>query len=542
MLRIRQIEVPIDSKQEKMIRKKCSKILRVREDEIVGLKINKKSLDARKKPFLYYVYEVDVSVVREEKILSKTRNRDVFRMPEEVYHFPNQGEERLNFRPVIVGAGPAGLFCGYMLATYGYQPLILERGEKVEDRIKTVEEFWQSGKLDFSSNVQFGEGGAGTFSDGKLTTLVKDPFYRQKKVLEIFVECGAPQEILYESKPHIGTDLLRNIIINMRNKIISMGGEFRYHSLLTDLVIRDNQIKQIKINNQEMIDVDVLVLALGHSARDTFEMLSKTEIVMRAKPFAVGVRIEHPQSMINENQYGMENSKILPPASYKLTYHTKDNRGVYTFCMCPGGFIVNSSSEVGYLAINGMSNYRRDTENANSAIIVTISPKDFGENPLDGLNFQRNLEKKAYLLGKGKIPIQTYGDFKCDQKSISFGDVRPIMKGNYIFSNLWEIFPNYITKSLIEAIEYFDTKIKGFGRSDAILSAVESRTSSPIKIERNNLGVSAILGVYPTGEGAGYAGGITSSAMDGIFQAENIAKKYQNFDFVEETNVEKIER
>ncbi len=542
MLRIRQIEVPIDSEQEKMIRKKCSKILRVREDEIVGLKINKKSLDARKKPFLYYVYEVDVSVVREEKILSKTRNRDVFQMPEEVYHFPNQGEERLNFRPVIVGAGPAGLFCGYMLATYGYQPLILERGEKVEDRIKTVEEFWQSGKLDFSSNVQFGEGGAGTFSDGKLTTLVKDPFYRQKKVLEIFVECGAPQEILYESKPHIGTDLLRNIIINMRNKIISMGGEFRYHSLLTDLVIRDNQIKQIKINNQEMIDVDVLVLALGHSARDTFEMLSKTEIVMRAKPFAVGVRIEHPQSMINENQYGMENSKILPPASYKLTYHTKDNRGVYTFCMCPGGFVVNSSSEVGYLAINGMSNYRRDTENANSAIIVTISPKDFGENPLDGLNFQRNLEKKAYLLGKGKIPIQTYGDFKCDQKSISFGDVRPIMKGNYIFSNLWEIFPNYITKSLIEAIEYFDTKIKGFGRSDAILSAVESRTSSPIKIERNNLGVSAILGVYPTGEGAGYAGGITSSAMDGIFQAENIAKKYQNFDFVEETNVEKIER
>lgn len=542
MLRIRQIEVPIDSEQEKMIRKKCSKILGVREDEIVGLKINKKSLDARKKPFLYYVYEVDVSVVREEKILSKTRNRDVFQMPEEVYHFPNQGEERLNFRPVIVGAGPAGLFCGYMLATYGYQPLILERGEKVEDRIKTVEEFWQSGKLDFSSNVQFGEGGAGTFSDGKLTTLVKDPFYRQKKVLEIFVECGAPQEILYESKPHIGTDLLRNIIINMRNKIISMGGEFRYHSLLTDLVIRDNQIKQIKINNQEMIDVDVLVLALGHSARDTFEMLSKTEIVMRAKPFAVGVRIEHPQSMINENQYGMENSKILPPASYKLTYHTKDNRGVYTFCMCPGGFVVNSSSEVGYLAINGMSNYRRDTENANSAIIVTISPKDFGENPLDGLNFQRNLEKKAYLLGKGKIPIQTYGDFKCDQKSISFGDVKPIMKGNYIFSNLWEIFPNYITKSLIEAIEYFDTKIKGFGRSDAILSAVESRTSSPIKIERNNFGVSAILGVYPTGEGAGYAGGITSSAMDGIFQAENIAKKYQNFDFMEETNVEKIER
>lgn len=537
MIRIRQIEVPIDCEQEKMIRKKCSKILRVNERLILSFKINRKSLDARKKPHLYYVYEVDVSVNGEKRLLSKIKNSNVFLAPNEVYHFSQKGTEKLNFRPVIVGAGPAGLFCSYMLAKKGYRPLIFERGEKIEERVKTVEEFWQNGKLDLSSNVQFGEGGAGTFSDGKLTTLVKDPFFRQKKVLEIFVECGAPQEILYENRPHIGTDLLRNIIINMRNKIISMGGEFRYRSLLTHLIVQDDQIKQIEINHQEIIDVDVLVLALGHSARDTFEMLSKTSLVMMAKPFAVGIRIEHPQSMINESQYGLENSKILPPASYKLTYHTKDHRGVYTFCMCPGGFVVNSSSEEGYLAINGMSNYQRDTRNANSAIIVTISSKDFGEESLDGLTFQRSLEKKAYLLGKGKIPIQLYEDFKRNQKSTSLGKVIPMMKGDYTFSNLRDLFPSYISESLIEAIEYFDTRIKGFGRGDAILSAVESRTSSPIRIERNELGVSSILGVYPTGEGAGYAGGITSSAMDGIFQAENIAKIYQSFSLMEVEDV-----
>lgn len=530
MIRIRQIEVPIECEQEKLLLKKCSKILRIGESSIKNLKIRKRSLDARKKPLLYYVYEVDVSVVDEGKVLSKIRNRHVLKTIYQEYQFPSHGGEKLVSRPVIVGAGPAGLFCCYMLAKEGYRPIVIERGEPVEQRVKTVEEFWKNGKLNPSSNVQFGEGGAGTFSDGKLNTLVKDPFYRQKKVLEIFVECGAPREILYENKPHIGTDLLRGVIINIRKKIISMGGEFRYNSLLTAISVRDNKIRQIEINNQEFIDTDVLVLALGHSARDTFEMLSKTSLVMRAKPFAVGIRIQHPQSMINQSQYGVEKSDLLSPASYKLTFHTFDNHGVYTFCMCPGGFVVNSSSECGYLAINGMSNYKRDSENANSAIIVTVSPKDFGENPLDGLNFQRHLEEVTYLLGNGKIPVQTYYDFKLGQKSTFFKDVRPVMKGEYAFCNIREIFPAYITESLIEAIEYFDTKIKGFGRGDAILSAVESRTSSPIRIERDLFGVGSIKGIYPTGEGAGYAGGITSAAMDGILQAENIAKKYSSFD------------
>lgn len=537
MIRIRQIEVPIDGAQEEILLKKCSKILKIKEKCIKSLKINRRSLDARKKPLLYYVYEVDVSVVDEDQVLSKIKDRDVFKALREEYRFPCHGGEQLNYRPVIVGAGPAGLFCSYMLAREGYRPIIIERGEPIEQRVKAVEEFWKSGQLNSSSNVQFGEGGAGTFSDGKLNTLVKDPCYRQKKVLEIFVECGAPSDILYENKPHIGTDLLRGVIVNLRKKIISMGGEIRYHSLLTDIVVKDNQVKQIKINDQEIIDTDVLVLALGHSARDTFEMLSKSSLIMKAKPFAVGIRIQHPQSMINQSQYGIENSNLLSPASYKLTYHTKDGRGVYTFCMCPGGFVVNSSSEVGYLAINGMSNYKRDTKNANSAIIVTVSLKDFGENPLDGLTFQRSLEEKAYLLGKGKIPVQTYYDFKYNQKTTSFKKVMPMMKGGYTFSNLCEIFPSYITNSLIEAIDYFDTKIKGFAREDAILSAVESRTSSPIRIERDYFGVSSIRGIYPTGEGAGYAGGITSSAMDGILQAENIVKKYSSFDFKGNSNV-----
>ncbi len=529
MIRISQIYINIQDEQESNLRKKCCKILGIHEHNLQKLEIHKLSLDARKKPLLYYVYEVDVEVLHEDLLLSKVRNQHVGKTPNEEYQRLIMGNEVLKKRPVIVGAGPAGLFCAYLLAEYGYQPIILERGERIEERVHTVEEFWKSGQLNLHSNVQFGEGGAGTFSDGKLNTLVKDKHHRQKKVLEIFVECGAPREILYLQKPHIGTDLLRKVIINMRNKIIAMGGEFRYQTLLTDIFLENQMIKKIHINQQEFLDTDVLVLALGHSARDTFQMLAKRNLVMEAKPFAVGVRIQHPQKMINKSQYGVEHSSLLNPASYKLTYNTKDRRGVYTFCMCPGGFVVNSSSEDGCLAINGMSNYKRDEENANSAIIVTVSPKDFGEDALAGLEFQRLLERKAYSLGNGKIPLQTYQDFKNNRKREELQGIKPVMKGEYTFSNLRDIFPIYIVNSLIEGIDYFDTKIKGFGRGDALLAAVESRTSSPVRIKRNVLGVSSIQGIYPCGEGAGYAGGITSAAMDGIYQAENIIKRYRHF-------------
>ena len=526
MIRIRQLKVNIFDNQEESLNNKISKLLHIQKEEINELIITKKSLDARKKDNLFYVYEVDIQVKNEEIILRKYSSNDIFISPKEEYEFTPTGTKTLTNRIVIVGAGPAGLFCSYILAENGYKPLIIERGEKVEERVNTIENFWKTGILNKESNVQFGEGGAGTFSDGKLNTLVKDKAFRGKKAFEIFVENGAPKEIMYENKPHIGTDILRKVIINMRNKIISMGGEFLYNAKLTSINIEDNNLVSIELNNNEIIPCNNLVLAIGHSARDTFEMLLNKGLNMTTKPFAVGVRIEHPQSMINESQYGEKYAKILPPASYKLTYQTKQNRGVYSFCMCPGGYVVNASSEEKRLAVNGMSNYKRDTTNANSALVVTVSPKDFGENPLDGINFQRQLEENAYNIGQGKIPIQTYIDYKNNQETTKLGEINPVTKGEYTLSNINNIFPSYINESLKEAIEHFNTKIKGYGRDDAILLGVESRTSSPVKIERNEEGISNINGIYPCGEGAGYAGGITTAAMDGIKVAENIANKY----------------
>lgn len=529
MIRLRQIKIALKDNKEEIILKKCASKLHIKSNSIKKLNINKLSLDCRKKPNIYYIYEVDIEVENEDVILNNNKeNSDIFKTPVEKYNFEISGTEKIKNRPIIVGSGPAGLFCSYILLENGYKPIIIERGEQIEKRIETVENFWNKGILNKNSNVQFGEGGAGTFSDGKLNTLVKDRYYRQKKVFQTFVECGAPNEILYLNKPHIGTDLLRNVIINLRKKIISMGGEFRYNSTLTNIIIENKKIKKIEINNNEYINTDILVLAIGHSARDTFEMLYKNNLTMLPKPFAIGIRIQHPQTMINKSQYGIENSEFLPPASYKLTYTTKEKRGVYTFCMCPGGFVVNSSSEDEKLAINGMSNHNRDSLNANSAVIVTVTPNDFGTNPLDGLKFQRDLESKAFKLGNGKIPIQLYKDFKNNVITNKLGEVNPIMKGDYTFTNIRKILPDYVSKSLIEAIEHFNTKIPSFARDDAILAAIESRTSSPIKIERNEYGISSIEGIYPCGEGAGYAGGITSAAIDGIKTAENIAKKYTN--------------
>ena len=518
MIRIRQIKINLDSKQD--LKSKVSKLLHINENEIKNLKINKKSLDARKKDNLFYVYEVDIEVENEKKLLRKYKSTDIFETPNEEYLFPPKKEID---QPIIIGCGPAGLFCAYILSEQGYNPIIYERGEKVEDRVKTIEKFWNTNKLNVNSNIQFGEGGAGTFSDGKLNTLTKDKFNRQKKVFEIFVENGAPEEIMYINNPHIGTDILRTVIINMRNKIISNGGQINYNSKLEDIIIENNEVKSIIVNGNT-IPCKNLILAIGHSARDTFEMLSTKDLDMSAKPFAVGVRIEHPQKLIDIHQYGEKYYKQLPPASYKLTYQTKQNRGVYSFCMCPGGYVVNASSEEGLLAVNGMSNHARDTENANSALVVTISPEDFGNNPLDGIKFQRDLERKAYIEGNKLIPVQLYKDYKSNEKSTSINSINVITKGSYSLGNLNNIFPEFINESLKEAIEYFNTKIEGYSNPDAILLGVESRTSSPVRIPRDENGLSKIKGLYPCGEGCGYAGGITTAAIDGLKTAENLIK------------------
>ena len=526
MIRIRQINVAIDEDEKELI-SKCAKKLKINKENIEEYKIVKKSIDARDKQNIVFCYEVDIKAKNEDEILRKNKSKDILKSPNTQYEFRITGKQKMKNRPVIIGSGPAGLFCGYMLASYGYKPLIIERGEQIEKRVKTVETFWKEGILNKESNVQFGEGGAGTFSDGKLNTLVKDKMGRNKKVLEMFVKAGAPNEILYLNKPHIGTDLLRNVIINLRNKIINMGGDIKYNSCLTNIEIQDSHIKSIEINNNEKIETEVLILAIGHSARDTFRMLNKNKIKMEPKPFAVGVRVQHPQEKINYNQYG--NFKdILPPAAYKLTYRSSNGRGVYSFCMCPGGYVVNASSEDRRLAINGMSNHSRDSKNANSAIVVTVTPNDFNGNLCGGLKFQEELEEKTYEIGEGKIPIQTLKDFMENKKTEKIGSVELEMKGDYSLANLNEILPDYIAESLKEAFINFDKKIKGFADGDTILAAIETRTSSPVRILRDELGQSNIKGIYPAGEGAGYAGGIMSAAMDGLKVAESIAKIYWN--------------
>ena len=530
MIRVRQIKISIDDDSIESIKAKCSKKLRINESDIKKLSIHDQSIDARHKPNIYFVYTVDVELDNEENILNKVKDNDVLKTPNEEYIFDITGQDSLKNRPVIVGAGPAGLFCAYILAEHGYKPIVIERGKKVEERAKDVEEFWRTGVLNTESNVQFGEGGAGTFSDGKLTTQIKDKFNRKKKLLDTFINCGADPKIGYINKPHIGTDKLREIIANMRECIIKMGGEFKYNTCLTNIKQVDGKITSIEVNYREWIDTDILVLALGHSARDTFKMLLDNNLNMTPKPFAVGVRIQHPQTMINLNQYGLASHVKLDAASYKLTYQAKNRRGVYSFCMCPGGFVVNASSEEGMLAVNGMSNNDRNSENANSAIIVTVGPDDFGSSPMDGIKFQRELEHKAYELGKGNIPIQLYKDYKNNIITTGFGKTKPVMKGSFTFANLNELFPGYINESLKEGIDHFNGIIKGFSDGDSILAGVESRTSSPIRMERDETFNSNIKGIYPCGEGAGYAGGITSAGIDGIKVAEMIATKYKPFE------------
>lgn len=526
MITIRQIKVEVTKSSNLEIIKKIAKKIKVDFNDISNLVIEKQSLDARDKNEIFYVYECSFKVKNESDVLRKNKgNKDLFKMIDKSYHFDKIGTIKLNKRPVVVGCGPAGLFSALLLAEKGYKPLIIERGEQVDKRIEDVNSFWKDGKLNKNSNVQFGEGGAGTFSDGKLNTLIKDVGNRGRKVFNVFVECGAPREILYSYKPHIGTNKLVSVVKNLREKIISLGGEFRFNTCLTNINVEDNKLKSIEVNNNEIIDTEVLVLAIGHSARDTFKMLYDLGIKMESKPFAVGLRVEHKQDMINLSQYGEKYKDILDPATYKLTYKASNNRGVYSFCMCPGGYVVNSSSEEGCLVVNGMSNYERESKNSNSAIVVTVNKEDFGESVLDGVKFQRNLENLAYNSCNGKIPVQTLDGFN-NNKIEELKDVKPLVKGRYELADLNKILPKEICDSIKEAFPYFGKKIKGFDKGDTILFGVESRTSSPIRIVRDENFISSIEGIYPCGEGCGYAGGITSSAIDGIKVSEKIIEKY----------------
>lgn len=524
-VRVSQIKVPLNHSIDDVVKKACKKI-KVELSDVREYELVKKSIDARKKDALTYIYSIDIVLKQQRKL--KGKDKDVTVVEKQTYVFPHSGSLPLNKRPVVIGAGPAGLFCAYLLALSGFCPMILERGKPVEERRADVEHFWESGVLNTESNVQFGEGGAGTFSDGKLNTVVKDKSGRNRMVLETFVQFGAPEDILYNNKPHIGTDVLFDVIQTMRNKIIALGGTFLFSSCVTDFVIEDGAITKVIINNGQALECSVAVLATGHSARDTFTTLYEKKISMEAKPFAVGFRVEHPQEMINENQYHTTDMTYLPTADYKVTYHASNGRAVYSFCMCPGGYVVNASSENEMLAVNGMSYRARDGKNANSAIIVSVTPEDYGsDHPLAGMAFQRVLEQRAYALCDGDIPQQLFSDYESNVPSRSYGAFTSATRGNTGFANLRQVLPEELNTAFCEGMHGFGQKIKGFDRPDAILSGVESRTSSPVRIIRNEQGESNITGLYPCGEGAGYAGGITSAAMDGLKIAEEIIQKYK---------------
>ena len=527
MIRINQIKMPLHHNAA-ALEQKIRKRLGLSGGQELRYRIIRKSIDARKKPELSLVYSVEVSTSGEEKIIKRANDPNVTIVKQTGYHLPGAVSPTPSIPPVIVGAGPAGLFCAYALTMSGCAPVVLERGRSVTERTKDVERFWESGVLDTVSNVQFGEGGAGTFSDGKLNTLVKDPTGRNRFVLETFVKFGAPEQILYENKPHIGTDILAGVIKNMRQAMEARGARFCFESCMTDYRREADGKMFVEVNHKEWIETSRLVLAIGHSARDTFGMLyQKQDLVMEAKAFAVGFRVEHPQEMMNLQQYGALHAHELPAAPYKVTANLANGRGVYSFCMCPGGFVVNASSEEGRLAVNGMSNHDRAGKNANSALIVTVTPEDFPDNgPLGGVSFQRNLEEAAYRAGNGKIPIQLYKDFKAGAVSDAFGDVEPAFKGGYSFANLRDVMPEPLSDALIEGINSFGRIISGFDRDDAILAGIESRTSSPVRIPRDEGLESRVRGLYPCGEGAGYAGGITSAAMDGLRAAETIVSRF----------------
>ncbi len=567
MLRVNQVKVrPQEGERE--ILQKTARLLKVDRKEISRMEILRCSIDARKKPEIFCCYTVDVSLrnpALEPGICRRLGQAQVSQVSRRDYHFPEAGGKPLGHSPVIAGMGPAGLFCGYYLALHGYRPILIERGRDVDSRTADVQRFWDSGMLQPESNVQFGEGGAGTFSDGKLNTLVKDKYGRNREVLRILVAHGAPERILYDAKPHIGTDVLSQVVKSMRRTILAHGGKVLFETRLERLEVDEDRgrLTGVWVSGGCRIPCEQLVLAIGHSARDTFQMLYDAGLPMEAKPFAVGLRVEHPQSMINQVQYGMADQGRLGAAPYKVTAKASNGRSVYSFCMCPGGYVVNASSEPGRLTVNGMSYSGRNGRNANSAIIVSVSPQDYGsKHPLAGVDFQRRLEEKAYQLGDGAVPLQRYGLYKacveqgCSQAQLEarkgqeaeqiLSDcqkhweakegnedqeaeaLQPCIKGKWVERDLSGLLPAECSRAFVEGMEQFGRYLKGFNRPDAILSGVESRTSSPLRILRDEENLqSQIRGIYPCGEGAGYAGGITSAAMDGMKVAEAIAAVYQ---------------
>lgn len=525
MLQINNVKIGLD-KQD--YTKKISQLIHVPKHKIKNVRLVKEAVDARRKNQIYFNCSFTFELENEEQVLQKYPKLSLHKVIP--YHYP-KGQPTKE-QVVIVGSGPAGLFCAYQLARSGQKVLLIERGEKVKERKKTIDSFFHGGELQPESNIQFGEGGAGTFSDGKLTTGVKDK--RKQFVLETFVKHGATKDILYRNKPHVGTDYLAIVVENMREYIITHGGEIMFNTKLVDIVIKNNKVNTMFIetkNKVQEVNVDTLVLAIGHSARDTYEMLYNRGIEMEQKPFAIGLRIEHLQSFINKQQYGMYASHAcLPVADYKLAVKTKQGRGVYTFCMCPGGEVVNASSEVDALVVNGMSNHARDKQNANSAILVTVNSSDFtSTHPLAGITFQRELESKAYILGgsNGSVPIQRVEDFMINTLSLPIETIQPSVQSKTKLAPLHILFPYQIHQALQEGLQLMDKKIPGF-TTQAIVSGVESRSSAPVRIKRNQEYQSSVQGVYPIGEGAGYAGGIMSSAIDGLKCAEVILEVSQD--------------
>ena len=530
MLRLTEIRLPIDH-DEKALEQAVLDRLGIDASHLLGMTVYRRNYDARKKSAIFFSYSVDVETDCEEALLSKFGNHPHIRKaPDMTYHFVAHAPESAFKRPIVVGFGPCGMFAALILAQSGFKPIVLERGKKVRERTQDTFGFWRKRELDPESNVQFGEGGAGTFSDGKLHTQIRDPKHYGRKVLEEFVKAGAPEEILYIGKPHIGTFKLVKMVEQMREEIIALGGEFHFESRVDDLLVENGYIKGVILSDGRTIESDHVLIAPGHSARDTFEMLYRRGVFMEAKPFSVGFRIEHPQSLIDSCRLGPNaGNPLLGAADYKLVHHCKNGRTVYSFCMCPGGTVVAAASEPGHLVTNGMSQYSRNERNANAAIVVDVNPDDFNGkgNPLAGIDFQRELEQKAFILGGGNYnaPCQRIGDFLKDVLSEKLGKVIPSYTPGVTPCNLADALPAFAIEALREAIPAFEKNIPGFSMADAVLTGTETRTSSPVRIvrDRESFESISVKGLYPAGEGAGYAGGILSSAIDGIEAAQAIA-------------------
>jgi len=538
MLRITEIKLPIENAQSLIhqtdeIKAALLKRLEIPESDLIHFDIFKRGVDARKSHAILYVYSLDVEVKNEEKILAKFRkDAHIKPAPDTSYKFVATTEIATQARPVIVGFGPAGIFAALILAQGGFKPIVLERGKEVRKRTQDTWGLWRKSTLNPESNVQFGEGGAGTFSDGKLYSQIKDPKHYGRKVIQEFVKAGAPEEIMYVSHPHIGTFRLVGMVEEMRKTITELGGEIRFESRVDDIEIENNQVQAVVLQTGERLATNHLVLAVGHSARDTFEMVHKRGIYIEAKPFSIGFRIEHPQSIIDKARYGRSYSEDLltklGAADYKLVHHAKNGRSVYSFCMCPGGTVVAAASEPNRVVTNGMSQYSRNERNANAGIVVGITPEqDYPGHPLAGMELQRQLESQAFIAGGSnyQAPGQLIGDFLQNQPSTQFGEVTPSYKPGVHLTNLASVLPEFAITAIREAIPEFAKQVKGFDLADGVLTGVETRTSSPIRIKRDDDSLESIntKGLYPCGEGAGYAGGILSAGVDGIKVAEAVA-------------------